>query len=82
MSGVIKGFCVRGDIRILRQGWWRDLISGLVEGLCVRIGGGLGTGPDDLNKVFLVDLWSIFMEYSDLREGFWVWWPHLTNCEI
>ena len=36
----------------------------------------LSAGPDDFNKLFLVDLWSIFMEYSDLRVGFWVWWPH------
>ena len=27
-------------------------------------------GPDDLNNLFLVDLWLIFMEYSHPRLGF------------
>ena len=44
--------------------------------------GKCGAGPDDLNKLFLVDLRSIFMEYSDLWVGFRVWWPRSTNCEI
>ena len=43
---------------------------------------GWGAGPDDLNKLFLVDLWSIFMEYFNLLVGFRVWWQCSTNCEI
>ena len=43
---------------------------------------GLSSGPDDLNKLFMVDLWSIFMKYPDLRVGIRVWWPHSKNCEI
>ena len=42
----------------------------------------LGAGPDNLNKLFLVDLRSIFIEYYDLWVGFRVWWPRSTNCEI
>ena len=39
-------------------------------------------GPDNLNKLFLVNLRSIFIEYSDLWVGFRVWLPCSTNCEI
>ena len=35
---------------------------------------GLSSGPDDLNKLFMIDLWSILMKYPDLRVGFRLLW--------